>query len=183
MPSLNNAICVSITSAPAFTTATTWFEFHAASSAKPWEGHCSGLLQGTELKSPLCIIWGRNGQINFRTILMRSAPSLSLKTDEWINACMHPNTHAHTHTHKYTVNLPGHINRAGVLSNAPSRTWISASQTEGTEGGGKGRERAKGRLEEKRRERAEVCLCVRSLVRVRHQTGGGPRPCALMTHQ
>lgn len=79
--------------------------------AKPWEGHCSDLLQGTELKSPLCIIWGRNWYINFQTILMRSVPSLSPKTDEWINA------RKDTYAHKYTVNLPGHIDRAGVLSN------------------------------------------------------------------
>jgi len=67
--------------------------------------------------------WTDSLQNNFD----RFGPGLSLKIDEWINAC----THSLTHTHECTVNLPGHINRAGVLSNAPLRTWISASQNRG----------------------------------------------------
>lgn len=51
-----------------------------------WKGYCVSLLLGTELKSPLYLIWGRNGQIIFRAIWMRFGPSFSLKTDEWINA-------------------------------------------------------------------------------------------------
>lgn len=63
-----------------------WFEFHTSSGAKPREGYCVSLVVGTELKSPLHLIWGRNGQIIFRTIWMRFSSSLGLKTDEWINA-------------------------------------------------------------------------------------------------
>lgn len=88
------------------------------------QGYCVSLLLGTELKSPLYLIWGRNGQIIFGTIWMRFGPGFSLKTDEWINA----------DTHKCTGNVPGHITGAGVFSSAPSHTWISSSQNRGKRG-------------------------------------------------
>lgn len=42
----------------------------------------------------------------------------------------------HINTHTLKVSESGHIHRAGVLSNAPSHSWISVSLNRGRGGGG-----------------------------------------------
>lgn len=82
---------------------------------------------------------------------------------------MHARTDGHTQIH----NLPGHINGAGVLSNAPVRTWISASPNRGNEVEGRSRER-KRKTEEREKEADKAGVWCLAAEVLRHSEDPSP---------